>query len=239
MFDHFEIDGKGLMALAGNLETAAKYSQRGMKSALSSEGYRLRELIKSYIRWGGSPYAPGIKGAGRWPTLNIMTSIIAINTSKKYKKKVEDGTWKKKRTRLFHIANSKRKRIPFQKMAGDKILRYTYVANEGNKRAAGTVRIGFINSTNKDGEITELEKIMYYQAKGQKTLIKRRMRRYFYAVGIKLKKGKRYIEAKPRPLIEPIIITEEANIRKNLDKKYVNNLIRYMTGAPKDMGDVF
>ena len=221
MFDRFEIDGKGLMALAGNLETSAEYSKRGMESALRREGFRLKNLIQDYIYIGVTPYFSDVPGSGKWKPLNVMSSILLKPIS-------INGKRVRRRKPGFYSAYRKRKQKPFIKMS--KGVRYKFTkGNDG----VGRVSVGFVRVPRKILALVNLH------AKGERIDVTSRMRRYFASRGIKLKQGKTEIVNPPRALIVPTYKSEIPNINKNLEKNYINNLIRYMSGAGKNMGDVF
>lgn len=198
-----------------------QYAGRALASALASEGYRLRGIIRDTIRGGGPD--------GGWPQLNPHTGILA---------RAKKGTirnWRLSRKGLKKGEASRR-------IYDDRKRHMTSTRRSPLLRLAGAVRyrvdrqelyasIGFIND---DAKGFRIRRIVGHAARGFRTPLTQRMRRFAFAAGFPLRRDTSDLVSPPRPLIRPFFEKEKGNIRRNISLRVVRNITRYRYGLKKD-----
>jgi len=217
------LDERGEVAIE-NMEIMLKafpqYADRAISSALSSEGDRLRDLIKTAIQTGGPD-------GHKWEKLNPHTGVLSqVKAAKgkdpKYRLKNYKKVWRGKKGSKWKGTEYKpsilsTKTAPMAKLAG--AVRYNY------DPADKMVNVGFIRA----GNISEsVFKLVRMQAKGFSTKITPDSRRMLFALGFPIKKSTTSFKTPPRPLIEPIFRQEEKDIMRNIEKKFMSSILRYM-----------
>lgn len=210
------LDERGEVAIE-NMEIMLKafpqYAERAAASALKSEGFRIRDMIKTAIRSGGPD-------GDKWEKLNPHTGIISMGkkkTIKNYKMGWTGNKGSKRRVRQYKDVMLSTKTAPLSKLAG--AVRYKY--DSGDQ----TVSIGFLQSA---GISSGLLKLAGMHAKGFKTNITQRMRKMLFALGFPVKKSTTYLESPARPVIDPIYRHEQANIMRNIESKFIASILKYM-----------
>lgn len=210
------LDERGEVAIE-NMEILLKafpqYADRAVASALKSEGYRLRNLVKAAIRAGGTD-------GSKWEKLNPHTGILARakkGTVKNYRTVWKGQKGSKKRVRQYKDVMLSTKSAPLSKLAG--AVRYDYDPNDQ------MMSIGFIQS---GGVSPAMIKLAGMHAKGFKTKITPRSRRMMFALGFPVKKSTTTLETPARPVIEPIFRQEEGDIMSNIEDKFMASILRYM-----------
>lgn len=196
-----------------------QFADRAVKSAFSSEGNRLKKLIKLSIERGGLH--------GEWPKQNPHTGDF---------RKGRKSTWEKYFVKNWKLGwkgekgQRQRKRIFRQAWVGtptkNAMLRMAQAVRYKYNKDNQSVRIGFIDNP-------KLEEYMRHQAGGYRMPITARMRRLAFAMGMPLAKGKSEIVIPPRPVIKPVFVAEEAKIRRNIQVKIYRSIARYVTGTEK------
>lgn len=201
-----------------------RYAKRALLSALSAEGFRLKEVVRNAVRSGGP-------AGERWPQLNPHTGVLNkarrgtvknFRLSRKGVKKGEAGK------RVYREYMTSKKRSPLLRLAG--AVRYRVDKDEMY------ANIGFIND---DAKGYRIQNIISHAAKGYKTPVTPRMRRFAFGLGFPLRKDTTELVAQPRPLIRPIFEKEAGNVVKNLSIRVVNNITRYKHGLEKDFDAMF
>jgi len=222
------LDERGEVAIE-NMEILLKafpqYADRAVASALSSEGDRLRDLIKTAIQSGGPE-------GHKWEKLNPHTGVLSrVKAAKekdpKYRLKNYKMVWRGKKGskwkgKEYKASILSTKTSPMGKLAG--AVRYKY------DPADQMVNIGFIRASNISESVFKLVRIL---AKGFKTKITPDSRRMLFALGFPLKKSTSWLETPARPLIEPIFRKEERDIISNIEKKFMASMLRYIKGREK------
>jgi hypothetical protein len=215
------LDERGEVAIE-NMEVLLKafpqYAERATASALKSEGFRLRNLVKAAIRAGG------VDG-NKWEKLNPHTGVLArlrtrsgrIGNVKNYKMVWKGQKGSKKQVRQYKDVMRSTKSKPLSKLAG--AVRYDYDPNDQ------MVSIGFIQS---GGVSPAMIKLAGMHAKGFKTKITPKMRKMLFALGFPVKKSTSYLESPARPVIEPVFRQEEGDIMRNVEAKFMASIMRYM-----------
>lgn len=215
MFELY-IDERGDLAIENMailLKAFPKYADRAVASAMKSEGWRLRNLIKIAITSGGPD-------GRKWEKLNPHTGVLA--RAKKGSVKNFKMVWKgqkgsKKRARQYKGSMLSTRSAPLSKLAG--AVRYDYDA------ADQMVSIGFIRGK---GVSDGMLKLAGMHAKGFKTHITPKMRKMFFALGFPIKKTTTTLESPARPVIEPVFRQEQGDIMTNIERKFFSNLSRYL-----------
>jgi len=210
------LDERGDVAIE-NMEILLKafpqYAERATASALKSEGYRLRNLVKAAIR------ARGVEGS-KWENLNPHTGILGRAKKgyvKNYKMVWKGEKGSKKRARQYKDVMLSTKSAPLSKLAG--AVRYDYDPNDQ------MMSIGFIQS---GGVSPAMIKLAGMHAKGFQTNITPKMRKMLFALGFPIKKTTSKLETPARPVIDPVFRQEEGNIMQNIEDKFMASILRYM-----------
>lgn len=217
------LDKRGEVAIE-NMETMLKafpkYANRAVASALNSEGWRLKELIKLAV-WRGGPEGH------KWEKLNPHTGVLSLvkaakEKDPKYRLKNYKIVWRGKkgskwRGKEYKTSILSTKTSPMAKLAG--AVRYKYDS------ADQMVNIGFIRGGNISESVFKLARM---SAKGFKTKITPDSRRMLFALGFPVKNSTSWLETPARPLIEPVFRQEEKDIRRNIEKKFMASILRYM-----------
>jgi len=210
------IDERGEIAIE-NMETMLKafpqLAERATASALKSEGYRLRNLIKTAIRAGGTD-------GNTWDKLNPHTGVLARakkGSVKNYKMVWKGKKGSKRRGRQYKDVMLSTRTAPLAKLAG--AVRYEYDPD------TQMVSIGFIRGK---GVSDGMLRLAGMHAKGFKTRITPKMRKMLFALGFPVKKSTTTLESPARPVIEPIFRQEEGDIMRNIERKFFSNLERYL-----------
>lgn len=213
---------------AENIETMfaefPQYARRALISAMSSEGYRLKGIVAKTISDGGPD--------GSWKALNPHTAYLnragfrTIKTWRMSRKGVKRGEAARKLSMSLE-ERSKRfvntRKSPLLKLKG--AVRYRLDKEEMY------ANIGFIGD---DAKGYRLQRIVSHAAKGFRTPLTGRMRRFAFGLGFPLRKETNELVAPARPLMRPIFEKEEGNIVRNLSIRVVNNITRYRHGLEKD-----
>ena len=187
---------------------------RSAKS-LKSEGWRLKELIKLAVWRGGPSSAP-------WKKLNPHTGVLDRKQYRssarlrwiKNTKTVRRG---KRRVTVYKQVMLSTKTAPLAKFAG--AVRYKYDYDDK------LMNIGFIR---KVGLTYGMFKLAGMHAKGYQTPITPKMRKMLFALGFPVKKSTTTLETPARPLIEPVFREEKKDIMRNIEKKFMASILRYM-----------
>ncbi len=215
MFELY-IDERGEIAIE-NMETMLKafpqFAERATASALKSEGYRLRNMIKAAIRAGGSD-------GNKWDKLNPHTGVLS--RAKKGSVKNFKMVWKgkkgsKRRVRQYKDVMLSTRTAPLSKLAG--AVRYDYDTD------TQIISIGFIREK---GVSDGMLKLAGMHAKGFKTRITPKMRKMLFALGFPVKKSTTILESPARPVIEPIFRQEQGDIMRNIEIKFMASIMRYL-----------
>ncbi len=213
-----------------------KYAERAIASAIKSEGWRLKNVVRDTIRRGGPN--------GSWQKLNPHTGVLnksggtlAIGAFsgnyhrfggwvKNYRKSkykfTSKGTIKYDKARNIYKGRMlSTKTAPLLKLAGG--TRYSY--DEGMMVA----EIGFL-SGHSPGATTVLAK---KHAMGFRVPVTSRSRRWAFGLGFPLKKSTTELVIPPRPVIGPVFEQEKNRIVKNINEKTLANIQRYISGGSK------
>lgn len=212
------IDERGEVAIENIdalLTAFPRYTQRAMASALKSEGYDLKNLIKEAIRRGGVN--------GEWQKLNPHTGVLA--RAKKGHVKNYRSVWKgkkgsKRRVRQYKQVILSKRQNPLSKLAG--AVRYKY------DQEMGMVSIGFIQS---EGVSAGMLKLAGMQAKGFETKITPKSRKMLFALGFPVKKDTTVLKTPARPVIEPVFRKEKDHMMQDIEHKFFKLLVRYWKRA--------
>jgi len=176
-------------------------------SALKSEGWRIREVIKASVLGGGHPTAP-------FPALNPHTA--AFNRARKAARrgkrmKRERGGIKTTGMRLaMELSLAK----PLKKLASG--ARYQYFSE------SQTVTIGFISA--------RVMFLMKKAAEGFRTAITPKMRRMAFAIGFPLRGGTTRFSAPARPVVPPVFRAERERMTENVRDKVAAQVIGHVIG---------
>ena len=210
------LDERGEVAIE-NMEVLLKafpqYAERATASALKSEGFRLRNLVKAAIRAGG------VDG-NKWEKLNPHTGVLSRakkGTVKNYKMVWKGQKGSKRRVRQYKDVMLSTKSAPLSKLAG--AVRYDYDSSDK------MVSIGFIQNA---GISAGMLKLAGMHAKGFNTRITPKMRKMLFALGFPVKKSTTTLESPARPVIEPVFRHEEGEIMRNIEQKFMASILRYM-----------
>ena len=214
MFELY-LDNRGELAIE-NMETLLKafpqLAERATASALKSEGFRLRNLIKIAIKSGGPE-------GHKWEELNPHTGVLSRakkGTIKNWKMGWAGEKGSKRRVRQYKDVMLSTRAAPLSRLAG--AVRYEYDDD------LQMVSIGFLQSA---GVSEGMLKLAGMHAKGFKTQITPKMRRMLFALGFPVKKSTTTLESPARPVIEPIFRQEEGDIMRNIEIKFFANMDRY------------
>lgn len=198
------------------MQAFPRYAQRAIASAMKSEGFRLKSIIQDAVLAGGPD-------GHSWPNLNPHTGIL--NLAKKREVKNWKMVWKgekgkKKRGREYKEVMLSTRKNPLSKLRG--AVRYIY------DKDMQLVRIGFVGNVSR-----RMLALVHRQAEGYETPVTPKMRKRMFALGNPLKKSTNLLKTPARPLIAPVFRTEKENVTENLKRKYLNNVIRYMSEGVK------
>jgi len=194
------------------LNAFPQYAERAVASALKSEGFRLRDLVKAAIRSGGPDGA-------KWAKLNPHTGVLSSakrGTVKNYKLVWKGKKGSKRRVRQYKDVILSTKAAPLSKLAG--AVRYKYDPDDQ------AVSIGFIQS---GGVSPAMIKLAGMHAKGFETRITPKMRKMLFALGFPVKKSTGSLESPARPVIDPVFRQEEGDIMRNIESKFMSSILRY------------
>jgi hypothetical protein len=203
----------GLEEWSRQLERFPQYADHAIASALRSEGYRIRNIIKQAIQLGGPE-------GDKWPKLNPHTAVLSrakrqfvknYRLSRKGRKKGEGSR------RLYKDVMLSTRLSPLLKLAG--ASRYDYDPQ------IKTMTIGFLDQ--------RMRGLAKRHAAGYETPVTPRMRKMAFSLGFPLKKSTQRLKTPPRPVIGPVFRREQANIRKNVAFKSLDNITRYLAGKYK------
>ena len=195
------------------LKAFPKYAEQAVASALKSEGFRLRDLVKAAIRAGGL-------AGNTWEKLNPHTGIMARAKKgyvKNYKLVWKGQKGSKKRVRQYKDVMLSTKSAPLSKLAG--AVRYDYDSNDQ------MVSIGLIQS---GGVSQSMIKLAGMHAKGFQTKITPKSRKMLFALGFPIKKSTTTFETPARPVIDPVFRQEEGAIMTNIEQNFMGAITRYM-----------
>lgn len=193
------------------------YARRALASAIKSESWRMRGLIKKTIQGGG----PG----GSWKKLNPHTGIL-----NKYK----NGKWMKnyRKSRKGVARGAEAKRI-WRDDKGHVRQRLSSRTEPLTRLAGGTryyfdnnmlvSHIGFL-SGHSPGATTILAK---KHAMGFKVPVTAKSRRWAFGLGFPLRKEKREIVISPRPVVGPVFQQEQGAIIANINRKVPEKIREY------------
>jgi hypothetical protein len=198
------------------------YARRGLSSAMKSEGYRLKDVIRQTIRQGGPN--------GSWPKLNPHTGVLNraskgwVKNSKKsrYRITAKKGYERfKKAKNIYKGYMISTKRAPLLKLAGG--TRYTYDPD------LMVTEIGFLSGRS-PGATTVLAK---KHAQGFRVPVTSKSRRWAFGLGFPLKKETTELVIPPRPVVGPVFDAEKGRIVRNISEKTLANIERYASGGSK------
>lgn len=193
-----------------------RYAKRAFSSAIRSESWRLKNVIRDTIRGNG----PG----GSWPVLNPHTGVLnkaAKGLFKNYRKSRKGRKKGEEARRIYkNIMLSTRTRA-LLKLAGG--TRYTY------DKDMMVSEIGFLSGRS-PGATTVLAK---KHALGFNVPVTPRSRRWAFALGFPLKKGTSRLNIPARPVVGPVFEKERSRIVGNVQTKTLANIQRYVTGGSK------
>lgn len=193
-----------------------KYAERALASAMKSEGWRLKNVIRDTIRQGG-PNAS-------WPKLNPHTGILnraAKRWVKNYRKSRKGVKKGEAARRIYKGIMLSTKTAPLSKLAGG--TRYTYDRN------MMVTEIGFLSGES-PGATTVLAK---KHAMGFRVPVTQKSRRWAFGLGFPLKKSTTELVIPPRPVVGPVFEQEESRIVQNINRKVLTNIERYATKGSK------
>lgn len=189
------------------LASAPERVDKATSSALKSEGWRIREVIKQSVEAGGH-------AGEKWESLNPHTAIF---------NKAHRAARKGKRTRRKKARVTTTSMRLTQELSGAKPLkrlasgaRYTYMAG------AKTVTIGFISA-----------RVMYLMkkaAEGFKTTITPKMRKMAFAIGFPLGKGTTTFVTPPRSVVPQVFRAEKPRMIDNVRNKVSADIIGHLAG---------
>lgn len=215
------IDERGELAIE-NMEAMLRafpqYAERATASALKSEGWLLKNMIRLAI-WRGGP------GGGTWKKLNPHTGVLSrmrrrtgqLQTIKNWKIVWKGEKGSKRRVRQYKSVMLSTRKEPLTKLAG--AVRYKYDPEDQ------MVNIGFIRE---QGITYGMLKLARMHAEGYKTHITPKMRKMLFALGFPVKKTTTILETPARPVIEPVFRQEERDIMRNIERKFFGSLKRYL-----------
>ena len=250
------IDPRGEIAIENMedlLEQYPKYAERAVASALKSEGYRLKEMMKSAIQKGGPD---GYK----WPNLARVVDILT--TAKRSRVRVKNYKWGSS-TQL----EGKKGRLikQWKKDSGGKYTQWDKVKKieKGKKRRvkiwlwqqrgegydsrppaframqklAGGIRykyddslsmvsVGFVNKYGPVG--SNFAQIIRMQASGYETTVSRPLQRMAWALGVRTGRLGSKFKVPARPLIDPIFNQEKGKMADRIENKIMENIARYI-----------
>lgn len=222
------IDPRGEIAIENMeelLEQYPRYAERAVASALKSEGYNLKEKMKSAIQRGGPD---GQKWQDRQRVVDILTR--ARNSSAR----IKNFRWEWS----DRIAGRKRKRIKkwlwqqrengydsrplefraMQRLAGG--IRYKYDDN------LSMMTVGFINRSGLVG--SNFARIIRMQASGYETVVSRAMQKMAWALGLRTGRVGSRFKIPARPLVGPIFNQEKDKMTDRIETTFYAAIIRYI-----------
>lgn len=210
-------DRRGEMAIenmAGLLRQFPEHAERAMASALSSEGYRLKNLLQKAVAEGGVD--------GGWPKLNPHTGVLSrrrsrgggTQTVKNYRMVWRGPKGQKTRVRQYRQVMLSKKQKPLARLRGG--IRYQV------DRRDMSVVVGFVNTR------VRLMQLARFHAEGFSTPITPRMRKMFFAMGFPVARDRKYVTTPARPLVGPVFVREREASLENVRTKYLENVRRYM-----------
>lgn len=184
---------------------------RARRSALRSVGWELQQELKR----AGSM---GVSELG-WPPLHPHSGTLSLagrRAARGQRIKTVRGRGKK-RERLRHIESMRRN--PMGRLVN--AVRYR---TDGEGTA---VEIGFFRE---EGNLFRLARM---QARGFRTPVTERMRRFFFAVGFPVSRGLTAVETPPRPWIQKVFERQKASIPRRFEERFFAALTRYREGRPR------
>lgn len=235
------------------LERFPKYAERAVASALKSEGYNLKELMKSAIQRGGPE-------GSKWPDRQRVVDILT--TAKRSRVRVKNYKWgystqlEGKKGRLikqWKKGNSGKytqwdmvKKIEKGKKRRVKIWLWQQrgegydsrpPAFRAMQKLAGGIRyrydddlsmmsVGFINKYGPVG--SNFAQIIRMQAAGYETTVSRHLQRMAWALGVRTGRLGSRFKVPARPLIEPIFNQEKDRMADRIETTFCAAIIRYI-----------
>lgn len=212
-------DRRGEMAI-DNMEDLIRlypqFASRAIKSAMKSEGWRLKNAIQHFIR---------SRGEGEWDDLNPHTGVLSRSKGRSGFRQWVKNTkmvWRgpkgnKKRVSTHKGVMLSTRQAPLAKWAGG--IRYVYDDD------TDSIQIGFINRN------TIFEKLVKKHAEGFKVRLTPRARKFLFALGFPIKKETKSFEVPARPIIDPVFDKEQSKVFPNISAKFLKNIDRYKTEA--------
>lgn len=189
------------------LASAPERVSKATSSALKSEGWRIREVIKQSVKAGGHD-------TEKWKPLNPHTAIF---------NKARKAARKGKRTKAKREITTTSMRLTRELSGGGKALqRLASGATYQYHAGAQTVTVGFITA--------RVMSMMKKAAEGFKTTITPRMRRMAFAIGFPLRKGTTSFVSPPRPVVPQVFRAERPKMVSNVRDKVAANVIGHLVG---------
>lgn len=207
----------GLEEADALMATYPKYAERALASAMKSEGWRLKNVIRDTIRQGGPN--------GSWPKLNPHTGVLNradkgwvknYRKSRKGRKKGEEAR------RIYRGVMLSTRTAPLLKLAGG--TRYTYDRN------MMVTEIGFLSGKS-PGATTVLAK---KHALGFSVPVTKKSRRWAFGLGFPLKKETTRLDIPARPVVGPVFEQEKGRIVQNINKKVPEKIQEYIQKAGRE-----
>lgn len=199
------IDTRGEFGIENLDALAEQYpglAKRAVRSALKSEGYRLKDELQQNIRPGGPDSAD-------WPPLSNYYEKMARGKRRRYKRR-QIG-------RFSPDAMHPSAKVPMLKIRSG--IRYKVDPD------MDLVSIGFVDMRPK------ALRLLSMLQEGFTTPVTEKMRRWFFALGLPISPATKELKSPPRPLVGPVFSEQKDRIAKNLPKKFFANMQRYMSGA--------
>jgi hypothetical protein len=193
------------------LASAPEKVDKATASALKSEGWRIREVIKQSVEAGGH-------AGDKWEALNPHTAIF--NKARKAARKGKRIRRKKARVTTTSM------RLTQELSGGGKALqRLASGATYQYHAGAQTVTVGFISA--------KVMSLMKKAAAGFKTVVTPRMRRMAFAIGFPLRKGTTTLVTPPRSVVPQVFKAERPKMVSNVRDKVAAKIIGHMVGKAK------
>jgi len=205
--------------------------RRAVRSALSSEAYRLKGVTQAYIKSGGH---------GTWKARSPVSDNLsgkafqAHPTKRLWKKNFRFVTKKGKKTRQYYPYLAKRAK----KGADRKPLSNIWKALRYQKQWSNThdeILFGFFAAK----RLKWVPDIVEYHDTAHNIPVTNKMRRYFFAMGVPVKKTTSVIKIPARPSISTIYHSQKREIEKNLKTKYIRSLVRYFGNKGKSYEGIY
>lgn len=201
------------------LDAFPEDAKRAVASALKSEGWRLKNLIRTAIKTGG---ADGHK----WQKLNPHTGVLSRAKKghiKNYKLVWKGKKGSKRRARQYKQQMFSKRENPLSRLAG--AVRYKY------DQDMDMVSIGFLQN---EGVSPAMLNLVRMHARGFETNITPHMRKMLFALGFPVKKSTTVLKTPARPVIEPVFESEKDNIMRNIEIKFFKAMDRYWNEGQKE-----